>query len=73
MNTPSFASSIRAIPGDLRAHFTIGLILMGAVLISGAGLVKVWQLESSPAAGECLGPVLPLLPFVTVFVINIQP
>jgi hypothetical protein len=49
----------------------LGLFLMGAVLLAGAGLIGMLQLESaSPAAGT-YSPVMPMLPFVVFFLINI--
>jgi hypothetical protein len=73
MNTFSCTSLIRTISGGLPARVVLGLILMGAFLIAGAGLVGASHLESASTSGEFFGPVMPMLPVVTVFIFNIQP
>lgn len=71
MNSHAFTRWLRTV---LRGSFTrviLGLFLMGAVLLAGAGLIGMLQLESaSPAAGT-YSPVMPMLPFVVFFLINI--
>jgi hypothetical protein len=73
MNAFSSTSLIRTVSGSLRARVILGLILMGAFLIAGAGLMGVSHLESASTSSDSFGPVMPVLPVVTVFLLNIQP
>jgi hypothetical protein len=73
MNRRSVTSSIRRIPGSLFAPAILGLFLVGALLLAGGGSVGLWQLEPASTAIESICLVIPVLPAVTFFLINIQP
>jgi hypothetical protein len=71
MNRRSVTSSIRRIPSSLFAPAILGLFLVGAFLLAGGGSVGLWQVESASTAVEYISPVIPILPVITAFLINI--
>jgi hypothetical protein len=73
MNQRSVTPSIRSGPGNLYAPLILGLFLMGALLLAGAGSVGLLRLESAPTTVGFINPVMPMLPVVTVLLLNIHP
>jgi hypothetical protein len=73
MNRRSVTSSIRRSPGSLFARAILGLFLVGTLLLAGAGSVGLLRLESAPTTVGFINPVMPMLPVVTVLLLNIHP
>ena len=73
MNALLITSLSHKISWRLCARVILGLSFVGAVLLVGAGSVALLQLDPTSTAGGFLSPVMPMVPFVTVFLLNIQP
>ncbi len=73
MNALFLTSVSRKISGGFCARVILGLSLIGAFLLVGAGSVELMQLESAPTVVGFVSPVMPIFPFVTIFLLNIQP
>ena len=73
MNKLFFTPASRRISGGLCARAILGLSLVGAFLLVGAGSVELVESESVSTEVGFVSPVMPIFPFVTVFILNIQP
>lgn len=73
MNKLFFTPLSRRISGGLCARAILGLCLVGAFLFVGAGSVELAESESVSTEVGFVSPVMPIFPFVTIFLLNIQP
>jgi hypothetical protein len=73
MNQRSFTPLIRFVTGDFCAPAILGLFLIAVLLLAGAGSVGLLHLESTPTTVGFISPVMPMMPVVTVILLNIYP
>jgi hypothetical protein len=73
MNALSIAPLSRKTPRGFCPRAILGLSLIGAFLLVGADSVEPTVLEVASTEVGFVSPVMPVFPFVTVFLLNIQP
>ena len=73
MNQRSITPSIHSVRRSFCSPVILGLFLIGALFLVGVGSVGLLNLESTPTTVGFINPVMPMLPVVTVILLNIYP